>query len=78
VLPWPLRDRKKSLQYYREYQSTRHFATNTEAQLFLAELLIQMGGKEKKSEAKGYVEKALQSDDEYFKDWATKLQTKLK
>lgn len=76
VLPWPLRDRKKSLQYYREYQATQYFATNTEAQLFLAELLIQMGDKEKKSEAKGYVEKALQSDDEYFKDWATKLQAK--
>ena len=78
VLPWPLRDRKKSLQYYREYQATQYFATNTEAQLFLAELLIQMGGKEKKSEAKGYVEKALQSDDEYFKGWAARLQTKLK
>jgi len=78
VLPWPMRDRQKSLQYYREYQATRFFATNTEAQLFLAELLIQMGGQEKKAEAKGYVEKALQSDDDYFKDWATRLQTKLK
>lgn len=78
VLPWPMRDRKKSLQYYREYQATQYFATNTEAQLFLAELLIQMGGQEKKAEAKGYVEKALQSDDGYFKDWAARLQTKLK
>lgn len=78
VLPWPLRDRKKSLDYYREYQATQYFATNTEAQLFLAELLIQMGGQEKKAEAKGYVEKALQSEDPYFKDWAQKLQTKLK
>jgi hypothetical protein len=73
-----LRDRKKSLQYYREYQATRYFANNTEAQLFLAELLIQMGGQEKKAEAKGYVENALQSDDPYFKDWANKLDAKLK
>ena len=78
VLPWPLRNRKKSLNYYREYQATEYFATNTEAQLFLAELLIQMGGKEKKAEAKGFVEKALQSDDPYFRDWANELNAKLK
>lgn len=78
VLPWPLRDRKKSLTYYREYQQTQYFATNTEAQLFLAELLIQMGGDEKKAEAEGLLEKALKSDDPYFKDWATQLQAKLK
>ncbi len=77
VLPWPMRDRKKSLKYYREYQETEWFATNTEAQLFLAELLIQMGGKEKKAEAKGFVDKALQSDDPYFKSWAEDLNKKL-
>ena len=78
VLPWPLRDRKKSITYYREYQETKFFATNTEAQLFVAELLIQMGGDQNKSEATGYVEKGLKSDDPYFKDWAKQLQTKLK
>jgi tetratricopeptide (TPR) repeat protein len=78
VLPWPMRDRKKSLQYYREYQKTQWFATNTEAQLFLAELLIQMGGKDKKAEAKGFVDKALQSDDPYFREWANELNAKLK
>ena len=78
VLPWPLRDRKKSLAYYREYQETKFFATNTEAQLFLAELLIQMGGDQNKTEARGYLEQGQKSDDPYFKDWAEKLQTKLK
>jgi tetratricopeptide (TPR) repeat protein len=78
VLPWPLRDRKKSLAYYREYQETQYFATNTEAQLFLAELLIQMGGDENKNEAKGYVEDGLKSDDPYFADWAKQMQAKLK
>ena len=78
VLPWPLRDRKKSITYYREYQETKFFVTNTEAQLFVAELLIQMGGDQNTSEAKGYVEKGLKSDDPYFKDWAQQLQTKLK
>jgi tetratricopeptide (TPR) repeat protein len=78
VLPWPLRDRKKALAYYREYQQTPYFATNTEAQLFLAELLIQMGGDANKTEAKGYVEKGLQSEDPYFKNWAQQLQTQTK
>jgi len=78
VLPWPLRDRKKALAYYREYQQTPYFATNTEAQLFLAELLIQMGGDANKTEAKGYVEKGLQSEDPYFKNWARQLQTQIK
>ena len=78
VLPWPLRDREKSLHYYREYQETQFFATNTEAQLFLAELLIQIGGDKNKAEARGYLEQGLKSDDPYFKDWATQLQAKLK
>ena len=78
VLPWPLRDRKKSLAYYREYQQTQYFATNTEAQLFLAELLIQMGGDKNKTEAKSYVEDGLKSDDPYFTNWAKQLQAKLK
>ena len=78
VLPWPLHDRKKSLAYYREYQQTKYFASNTEAQLFLAELLIQMGGDENETEAKGYVENGLKSDDPYFVDWAKRLQSKLK
>ena len=78
VLPWPLRDRKKSLAYYREYQQTKFFATNTEAQLFLAELLIQMGGDQNKAEAKEYLAKAVTSDDPYFKNWAQELQAKLK
>ena len=78
VLPWPYRDREKALKYYREYQATQYFADNAEAQLFLAELLIQMGGDKNKAEAEGYVNKALQSDDKYFQDWAAELQTKLK
>ena len=77
VLPWPMRDRKKSLAYYREYQQTPYFATNTEAKLFLTELLIQIGGDENKAEAEGYLEAAIKSDDPYFKNWATQLQAKL-
>jgi tetratricopeptide (TPR) repeat protein len=78
VLPWPLRDREKSLAYYREYQQTQYFATNTEAQLFIAELLVQIGGDKNKTEAKGYLETALTSEDPYFNDWAKQLETKIK
>jgi tetratricopeptide (TPR) repeat protein len=78
VLPWPLRDREKALSYYREYQQTPYFATNTEAQLFLAELLIQIGGEKNKAEAKGYLEQALQSEDPYFKNRAQQLQAEIK
>jgi tetratricopeptide (TPR) repeat protein len=77
VLPWPMRDRKKALQYYREYQTTEYYATNEEAQLFLAELLIQMGGADNKKEAKGICEKVAQSNDPYFKNWAEDLLAEL-
>ena len=78
VLPWPMRDRKKSLKYYREYQATEYFADNMEAHVYLGELLIQMGGDKNKVEAKGYLEKAAQSDDLYFRDRANELLAKLK
>ena len=78
VLPWPMYDRKKSLKYYREYQATEYFADNIEAQVYLGELLIQMGGDKNKAEAKGYLEKAAQSDDPYFRDKAKELLAKIK
>jgi tetratricopeptide (TPR) repeat protein len=77
VLPWPMYDRKKSLQYYREYQATKYFADNIEAHVYLGELLIQIGGDKNKAEAKGYLEKAAQSDDPYYKDRANELLKKL-
>jgi tetratricopeptide (TPR) repeat protein len=76
VLPWPMRDRKKSLKYYREYQATEYFADNIEAHVYLGELLIQMGGDKNKAEAKGYLEKAAQSDDPYYRDRANELLAK--
>jgi len=78
VLPWPMRDRKKSLKYYREYQATEYFADNFEAHVYLGELLIQIGGDENRAEAKGLLEKAAQSDDPYFRDQAKELLAKLK
>ena len=77
VLPWPMRDRKKSLRYYREYQQTPYFADNMEVHVYIGELLIQIGGKKNKAEAKGYLEKAAQSDDEFYRARAQELLKKL-
>jgi len=73
VLPWPLHDRPKALSYFREYQKAGYLDANPEAQLFLAELLIKMGGAAEKTEARGYLETAARSSDAYYKDWATRL-----
>jgi len=78
VLPWPMRDRKKSLQYYREYQATQYFADNLEAHFYIGEVLYQIGGDANKAEAKGLLEKAAQSEDPYFRDQAQELLTKIK
>jgi hypothetical protein len=72
-----MRDRKKSLKYYREYQATKFFADNIEVHVYLGELLIQIGGKKNKAEAKGYLEKAAKSDDALFKERANELLKKI-
>jgi tetratricopeptide (TPR) repeat protein len=77
VLPWPMRDRKKSLKYYREFQSTRYFADNIEAHVYLGELLIQMGSDQNKTEAKNLLQKAAGSDDPHFSKRAKELLVKL-
>lgn len=78
VLPWPLRDRQKALAYLREFQATPHFEGNHEAYIYLAEVLIGIGGDKNKAEAKGYLEQALNAKDPYFRDWAKRLLAELK
>jgi len=77
VLPWPMKNKKKSLAHYREYQKTEHFEGNEEAYIFLAELLMDMGGKENKTEARILLEKAAKTENTYFKDWANRLLAKM-
>jgi len=73
VVPWPFRDKKKALEYYREFQTTDYFNDNAEAQIYLAELLVKLIGKENKDEATAHLKKAAQSEIEYFSDWANRL-----
>jgi tetratricopeptide (TPR) repeat protein len=68
VLPWPLQDKKLSLQYMREFQ--KFFPNDPEGQVFLAETLMKTDGKD---EAKALLQKAASSSDKYFADWAKRL-----
>ncbi|HOJ14150.1 MAG TPA: tetratricopeptide repeat protein [Deltaproteobacteria bacterium] len=68
VLPWPLQDKKLSLQHLREFQKS--FPNDPEGQVFLAEVLLKTGDKD---EAKVLLQKASQSSDKYFADWAKRL-----
>jgi hypothetical protein len=78
VLPWPYKNKKKALRYYREFQATKHFASNMEAHIYLAELLLQVKGAEHKTEAKALLEKAAASDEAYYRDWASRLLREMK
>ena len=73
VLPWPMRDREKALAYLREYQGTPHFEGNHEAYVYLAEVLIGIGGDQNEKEARGLLEKAGESEGAYYRDRARQL-----
>lgn len=73
AIPWPFRDKKKALKLYREYQATEYFANNDEAKVYLAELLLKLKGEENRAEARALLEKAAQSDDIFYRDWAKRL-----
>ena len=70
VLPWPLQDKKLSLQYLKEFQ--KFYPNDPEGQVYLAETLMKTGGKD---EAKKLLQKASVSDDMYYADWAKRLLT---
>ena len=76
VLPWPLNDKKKSLKYLREYQGTEFFKKGPEGPIYLAELLIDLGGKENKAEAKALLEE-VQPDSKFFDEEKAKLLKKV-
>ena len=73
VLPWPYKNKKKALEYYREYEKTPFFNQSAEGKVYLAELLINIGGEKNKAEAKSLLNKAAQSDETYFAEWAKKI-----
>jgi hypothetical protein len=76
VLPWPMKDKKASLKYLREYQTTEFFNVGPEGPIYLAELLIKIGGKENKAEAKTLLE-AVKPDSKFFEGEKARLLKKV-
>jgi hypothetical protein len=73
VLPWPMRDRDKSLAYFREFEAGGYLADSDEGRVYFGELLIDLGGKENKGEARKLLTQAAQSPEPYFAEWAKRL-----
>lgn len=74
VLPWPLRDYDKAMKYIREYEATEFFDDPPpDGPIFLAELLLKIGGDKNKAEAKKLLNFAAKSDEKYYRDWANRL-----
>jgi hypothetical protein len=77
VVPWPYKNKKKALKFYREYQKTLYFNEKAEGKIYLAEVLLALKGKENKEEAKALLKEASQSNEKYFIDWAKRLLRKI-
>ncbi len=69
VLPWPLKNRKKAIKYFKEAYS--YFPDNPELLVYYGELLME--SKKDRSEANLILEKAAASDDSFFSKWAKEL-----
>lgn len=74
VLPWPLKDNDKALEYFREYQKTQFFNIKDDGPVYLAECLVNEGGDEYEAEAKKLCDRVIKSsDNKWFKDWAKRI-----
>ena len=73
VLPWPMDDEDKALAYFREFQAVGYLDESAEGQVYFAELLIDIGGKENEAEARILLQAAATSPETYFSDWARRL-----
>ncbi len=79
--PWPLKDKKKAITYFKELKET--YAFIWEDYMFYcygSELLISLKGTENDAEAKGYLEKMINNPNrkEFYYNWAQKLMKKMK
>ena len=76
VLPWPMKNKKKALDYYRQYQATPYFGTTPEGIVYVSELLIEIGGDANKAEAKKLLT-GMKTDNAYYKKYAQDLLKKI-
>jgi hypothetical protein len=81
ALPFPLKSKKKALQYYREFEENTAWEVRPYIRrLYGADLLMEVKPKGYKEEAKGLLEHALKAPhlQKYYRDWAEELQARLK
>lgn len=74
VLPWPLNDKDKSMEYFREFQKTKfyHDPETVEFNVYFSELL--MGSRRTKDEARALLQDVAKlSDDPYWNKKAKEL-----
>ena len=79
-LPFPLRDKKKALNYYREFKKNTEWKENHYVRcLHAANLLIKVKSENYKEEARKLLEKALSDPHprKYYHEWALRLQKKV-
>jgi hypothetical protein len=68
-----MNDEDKALAYFREFQSAGFLDGSDEGKVYMAELLIDIGGKDNEAEARTLLQAAAQSPETYFSDWAKRL-----
>jgi tetratricopeptide (TPR) repeat protein len=80
ALPFPLKDKKKALKYYREFEKLTSWTENLYVRrVHAADLLMTVKPKHYKQEARKLLEKVLSDPHprKYYHDWALKLKGKL-
>ncbi|MBN2359864.1 MAG: hypothetical protein JXR83_10450 [Deltaproteobacteria bacterium] len=75
VLPWPMKDNRRALQFLREYQ--RHFPAKPEGQLYLVEVLLDEGGKANQAEARTLLDQLERCGVPFYQQRAVELRGKL-
>jgi hypothetical protein len=60
VLPWPLKDNDKSLEYFKEY--SKLYPDKAEYLIYYAEVLMDEGGKDNKAKAGQLADKVIQQN----------------
>lgn len=81
ALPFPLKSKKKALEYYREFEKSTSWTVRPYMRrLYAADLLMQVKPKGYKEEAKALLDQALEAPhmQKYYSDWAEELQARLK
>lgn len=76
-LPWPLKDKKQSLKYYREYENSPLFRKDPNAMVFVADLLADLNDKKNRNEAKAILDEVMGSCGPYYQKIADDVVTRL-